>query len=57
MSDLNEKHLDVRVLDTYLARGIVTQEQVDAHLEALEDCADMGEETETRMVASTPDSE
>ena len=52
MPELNEKHIDVRVVDTYVARGIVTREQVDAHLESLEDCADLCEETETRMVAS-----
>ncbi|MCP4807237.1 MAG: hypothetical protein GY913_25680 [Proteobacteria bacterium] len=55
MADLNEKHLDVRVIETYVARGIVSQDQVDAHLESLEDCAELAEETETRMVASAPD--
>ena len=52
MPDLDLKHIDVRVVDTYIARGILTREQYDAHLESLEDCAELGEETETRMSAS-----
>jgi len=55
MSDIDFKHADIRVVETYIARGIITREQYDAYLEGLEDSAELGEETETRMTASEPD--
>ena len=49
MSDLNTDTIDLRVLESSLQRGLISQEQYDAYLEGLEDCAELGEETETRM--------
>jgi hypothetical protein len=49
MSDLNTDLIDLRVLQSSMDRGLVTSEQYEATLEELEDCAELGEETETRM--------
>lgn len=52
MSDIDLKKADIRVVEMYIARGIISREQYDAYLEDLEDCAELSEETETRMLAS-----
>ena len=52
MPKLDQEHADVRVVESFINRGIITLEQYEAHLESLEDCAELAEETETRMTQS-----
>jgi hypothetical protein len=41
---------DSRVVARNIKRGVVSQADYDKHLETLEDCAELAEETETQMV-------
>lgn len=44
-----DRYFDKRVIRHYYDRKIVTREQHIKFLDELEDCAELGEETETRM--------
>ena len=48
---LNEDMFDVRRIDRYLAEGALTQEDVKAYLDSLEDCSDNVETSGVQMVA------
>jgi len=50
MSKLNEDMFDVRKIDRFLAEGEITPEQVQAHLDSLEDCSDNMETSAIQMV-------
>ena len=47
-----ERYFDSRVVETYIARGIVSREEYDAYLASLEDCAELSSQTESQMLAS-----
>ena len=49
-----ERYFDKRVIRHYYDRKVVTRDQHDKYLDKLEDCAELGEETETRMDLSAP---
>lgn len=40
---------DTRVLPHQIRRGVTSDAEIQSYLEALEDCADMATETETRF--------
>jgi len=48
MSD--DRLLDVRTVERNIKAGKVSREDYQKYLESLEDCADMGEPTETQMI-------
>ncbi len=48
MSD--EALFDNRIVDRNIHRELITREDYEKYLESLEDCADLAEETETKMV-------
>ncbi len=50
----DESLFDVRVVERHIADGRITRKQYEAWLAGLEDEAEEGEETETRLVASEP---
>ncbi len=47
---MEESNFDVRLVRHQIRRGVVSQDDVDKHLNALPDDAEKGEETETRFV-------
>jgi hypothetical protein len=50
MSDnVDERYFDYRVVEHYIAQGVVTREQYEAFLASVDDATEMGEDTETRM--------
>lgn len=49
--------LDVRTVERNIKAGKVTREDYQQHLESLEDCAEMGEATETEMILHRKDDE
>ena len=49
--------LDVRTVERNIKAGKVSREDYQKHLETLEDCAEMGESTETQMVLHSRDDE
>jgi ribulose bisphosphate carboxylase small subunit len=51
MPKVTEDLFDVRRIERALAEGHITPEQVQKHLESLEDCAGDAEESSIRMVA------
>ena len=53
--DKPERFYDVRTLRRHIDRGDLSQAEYDAHLAGLEDCAELGEETEVQFVHRTPE--
>jgi len=49
--------LDVRTVKRNIQAGKVSHEDYQKHLDSLEDCADMGESTETQMILHCRDDE
>jgi tellurite resistance protein len=49
--------LDVRTVERNIKAGKVTREDYQKHIENLEDCAEMGEPTETEMILHCKDDE
>jgi regulator of sigma D len=49
-----ERYFDKRVIRHYYDRKVVTRLEHDKYLDKLEDCAELGEATETRMELSAP---
>ena len=49
MTDLNTDLIDLRVLQSSMERGLVSEAQYQAILDGLEDSAEHSEETTTRM--------
>jgi len=49
--------LDVRTVERNIKAGKVSHEDYKKHLESLEDCAEMGEATETQMILHRKDEE
>ena len=55
---MNENRLlDIRTVNRNIKAGKMTQEEYDAYLESLEDCAEEAEETETQMILHVADDE
>ncbi len=52
MATPDESLFDVRVVERNIAEGRITREQYDTWLTSLDDEAEEGAETETRLVAS-----
>lgn len=52
--NVNLRHLDVRIIDKNLERGLLSREQVDAWLASLPDDAANAVATDTRMVRVHP---
>jgi hypothetical protein len=50
MSKISEVMFDVRNIERFLAEGEVTPEQVQAHLDGLEDCSDNMETSAIQMI-------
>jgi hypothetical protein len=50
---MDETQFDVRTLEHKLRRGVLSREQVDAHLNAIPDSAAESVETETRFVSTS----
>ena len=48
-TSINEEMFDQRVVARHIARGLVSKNDLQKHLDALEDCADLGEECETQF--------
>lgn len=51
MTQTQEELFDLRTLERYLNDGTITQEQYQAYLDSLEDCASNADHTSTQMVA------
>ena len=51
----NDGLLDVRTVQRNIKSGKVSEDEYRAHLEALEDCADEAESTETQMILHKAD--
>ena len=51
------KEMDIRVIERNINAGKMSREDYKAYLEALEDCADLCDETETEMVMHLKDEE
>ncbi len=51
---IDERYFDHRVVEHHIAQGVVTREQYEAYLAGLEDSAELGTETTTRMEQSEP---
>lgn len=49
MSNVDERYFDQRMVEHFIAQGVVTREQYEAWLAAQDDVAELGEDTETRM--------
>jgi hypothetical protein len=49
--NLSEDLFDLRKRERFLHEGVLTQEQVDAYLASLEDCADNAEISGVQMVS------
>ena len=49
MSNVDERYFDYRVVEHYIAQNVVTREQYEAFLATVDDDAERGSETETRM--------
>ena len=49
--NLSEDLLDVRKRERFLHEGLISQEQVDAYLASLEDCADNADYSGVQMVS------
>lgn len=51
----NDGLMDVRTVERNIKFGKVSEDEYRAYLEALEDCADEAEETETQMILHKAD--
>ena len=51
----NDGLFDVRTVQRNIKSGKVSEDEYRAHLEALEDCADEAESTETQMILHKAD--
>lgn len=52
---MTEKLYDSRVAARNIKSGALAQKDYDKHIDGLEDCADLAEETETQMVFTSQD--
>lgn len=50
---MSDKMYDVRLVRHHIRRQVLDSKALDAHLDDLEDVAEMGEPTETRFVGYT----
>ena len=50
MPKIPEEMFDVRKLDRFVAEGILSRADVDAHLESLEDCAADADQSSVLMI-------
>jgi len=54
---MSDKLYDNRVAGRNIKSGALSQKDYDKFIEGLEDCAELGEETETQMVFTSLESE
>ncbi len=54
---MSDKLYDSRVAARNIKSGALSQKDYDKFIEGLEDCAELGEETETQMVFTSLESE
>jgi|GEM_PF-1442400 len=54
---MSDKLYDNRVAARNIKSGALSQKDYDKFIEGLEDCAELGEETETQMVFTSLESE
>ena len=52
MYDRTLRKFDSRIVQRHLARKVITREEYKTHIDALEDCSHLAEESEVEFVSS-----
>ena len=52
MYDRTLRKFDTRIVQRHLARKVITRDEYKSHVDALEDCSQLADESEVEFVAS-----